>query len=142
MITMTEETKSLPDKEPVKDITIEKADCYIRNNIGCYCTSVCGYNKMTEELNIESIPVKESEQEKHTVHENVRNDIVAAFASEEDLILYDHFYRKRDDEIKELQVEVVILRNDLSDWKKGNNLLLETIERLKEENKNLKGRDG
>lgn len=31
--------------------------------------------------------------DEHQVHEDVKNDPVAMFASEEDLLIYDHFYR-------------------------------------------------
>lgn len=33
-------------------------------------------------------------EELHQVHEQVKNDDVAMWASEEDLLIYDHFFRK------------------------------------------------
>lgn len=34
------------------------------------------------------------EAAEHSVHEKVRNDDACMFASEEDLLFYDHFFRK------------------------------------------------
>lgn len=50
----------------------------------------------------ESVPDREPEKkEEHQVHENVKNDPIAMFASDEDLLIYDHFYRNGIASVKE-----------------------------------------